>query len=163
MIAHVPLRTSRLDIRALRRFSLSIGVRDEIYGSFNHEVSPTVAAGYWLAPAWKLRGSISRAFRLPTYTDLYYHDPANVGSPNLRPERAWSYEGGMDWNAGGRVRAGLTVFQRRERDGIDYVRSNVTEIWRATNFQRLRFTGVEANVALRPSADAGNRVAVHRA
>jgi iron complex outermembrane receptor protein len=27
----------------------------------------------------------------------------------------------------------------------------VTEIWRATNFQRLRFTGVEANVALRPT------------
>jgi iron complex outermembrane receptor protein len=141
-----------LDIRALRRFSLSLGVRDEIYGSLNHQVSPTIAAGYWLSAGWKLRGSVSRAFRLPTYTDLYYHDPANMGSPDLRPERAWSYEGGVDWNAGGRVRSGLTVFQRRERDGIDYVRANVNEIWRATNFQRLRFTGVEANVAIRPAA-----------
>jgi iron complex outermembrane receptor protein len=83
---------------------------------------------------------------------LYYHDPANVGSPDLRPERAWSYEGGVDWNAGGRLRAGLTIFQRRERDGIDYVRAKVTDIWRATNFQKLRFTGVEASVAIRPSA-----------
>jgi iron complex outermembrane recepter protein len=141
-----------LDIRALRRFSFSIGLRDEIYGSFNHELSPSIAAGFWLAPAFKLRGSISRAFRLPTYTDLYYHDPANVGSPNLRPERAWSYEGGLDWNAGGRLRASVTVFQRRERDGIDYVRSSPTDIWRATNFQRLAFTGVEAEVALRPVA-----------
>ena len=71
-----------LDVRALRRFSFSIGLRDEIYGSFNHELSPSIAAGFWLAPAFKLRGSVSRAFRLPTYTDLYYHDPANVGSPN---------------------------------------------------------------------------------
>lgn len=138
-----------LDIRALRRFSFSVGLRDEIYGAFNHEVSPSFAAGYWLAPAWKLRGSVSRAFRLPTYTDLYYHDPRNIGSPGLRPERAWSYEGGIDFNAGGRVRAGLTVFQRRERDGIDYVRATVDEIWRATNFQSLRFTGVEANLAVR--------------
>ena len=128
-----------LDVRALRRFSFSIGLRDEIYGSFNHELSPSIAAGFWLAPAFKLRGSVSRAFRLPTYTDLYYHDPANVGSPNLRPERAWSYEGGLDWNAGGRLRASVTVFQRRERDGIDYVRSAPTDIWRATNFQRLAF------------------------
>lgn len=139
-----------LDVRALRRFSFSVGLRDEIYGSFNHELSPTLAAGFWLAPAIKLRGSLSRAFRLPTYTDLYYHDPANIGSPTLRPERAWSYEGGIDWNAGGRLRAGVTVFQRRERDGIDYVRSTPTGIWRATNFQRLSFTGVEAEVTLRP-------------
>ena len=97
-----------LDVRALRRFSFSVGVRDEIYGSFNHELSPTVAAGYWVAPALKIRASVSRAFRLPSYTDLYYHDPANVGSPTLRPESAWSYEGGIDWNAGGRWRAAVT-------------------------------------------------------
>ena len=34
-----------LDVRALRRFSFSVGLRDEIYGSFNHELSPTFAAG----------------------------------------------------------------------------------------------------------------------
>ena len=27
-----------------------------------------------------------------------------------------------------------------------------TDIWRATNFQRLQFTGVEADVAFRPTA-----------
>ena len=138
-----------LDVRALRRFSFSAGLRDEIWGSFNHEWSPTVAAGYWLAPSIKIRAGVSRAFRLPTYTDLYYKDPANIGNPNLRPERAWSYEGGVDWNAGGRLKASLTVFQRRERDGIDYIRSSPADMWRATNFQRLRFTGIEASAAVR--------------
>jgi iron complex outermembrane receptor protein len=138
-----------LDVRALRRFAFSAGLRDEVYGSGNHELSPTLTLGYWIAPALKIRAGASRAFRLPTYTDLYYQDPANRGSADLRPERAWSYEGGLDWNAGGRVRAELTVFQRRERDGIDYVRTNPNDIWRATNFQRLRFTGVEAGVRTR--------------
>jgi iron complex outermembrane recepter protein len=138
-----------LDVRALRRFSFSIGIRDEVFGSAEHEFSPTFAAGVWLSPALKLRGAVSRAFRLPTYTDLYYHDPANIGSPDLRPERAWSYEGAIDWNAGGRWRVSATVFQRRERDGIDYVRRTAADIWRATNFQRLRFTGIELSAAAR--------------
>lgn len=135
-----------LDVRALRRFSFSAGVRDEVYGSFNHQLSPTATAGVWLASAFRLRAGASRAFRLPTYTDLYYQDPANRGSADLRPERAWSYEGGLDWNPGGRIRAEVTVFQRREQDGIDYVRTNPADIWRATNFQSLRFTGVETSV-----------------
>jgi iron complex outermembrane receptor protein len=135
-----------VDARALKRFSLSAGVREEIYGRRESQVSPTVSGGYWVSSRFRLRASLSRAFRLPTFTDLYYHDPANVGSPDLRPERAWSYEGGADVYLAGNVRASLTVFHRRERDGIDYVRSSLADIWRATNFQKLNFTGVEAGV-----------------
>jgi len=137
------------DMRALSRFSFSLGLRDEFYGSFNHQLSPTIAAGVWLAPRLKLRASVSRAFRLPTYTDLYYQDPANRGTPDLRPERAWSIEAGLDYNFNGAVRGELTWFQRRERDGIDYVRRSPTDIWRATNFQSLRFNGVEAALTAR--------------
>ncbi len=134
------------DIRALRRFSFSAGLRDEIWGSFNHELSPTVSAGAWLSSRWKLRAAASRAFRLPTYTDLYYHDPANAGSPNLRPETAWNYEAGLDWHPAARLRAAATLFQRRDRDLIDYVRYSPTDIYRATNFQHLVFTGFEGMV-----------------
>jgi iron complex outermembrane receptor protein len=139
-----------LDVRALRRFSLSLGVREEVWRKWSAQFSPTVAAGAWLSSKWKLRASASRAFRVPTYTDLYYHDPANLGSPDLRPERAWSYEGGVDYYPTQRVSASLTVFQRRERDGIDYVRRSLNDIWRATNFQRLEFTGAEASVRFAP-------------
>ena len=137
------------DMRALSRFSFTLGVRDELYASANHQVSPTAAAGVWLTPRLKLRASLSRAFRVPTFTDLYYHDPANLGSPDLRPERAWSGEAGLDWNLGGNLRGEITYFRRHERDGIDYVRRSPTDIWRATNFQSLRFQGVEAGVSIR--------------
>jgi len=139
------------DIRALRRFSFSVGAREEVYGSLSTQFSPNASAGYWLSPHFKLRGGASRAFRIPTYTDLYYHDPANQGSPDLRPESAWSYEGGLDWNAGGKVRGEVVVFHRRETDGIDYVRRSPTDIWRATNIQNLRFTGVEAGLTVQPA------------
>ena len=50
-----------------------------------------------LNPRFKFRGSASRAFRVPSYTELYYSDPSDFGNPNLRPESAWTYEGGADW------------------------------------------------------------------
>jgi iron complex outermembrane recepter protein len=138
-----------LDLRALRRFSLTISAREEAYRSFSATLSPTVAGGAWLTRTVKLRASASRAFRVPGYTDLYYHDPGNLGSPNLRPERAWTYESGVDWAPSSRVRAELTVFHRRERDGIDYYRGGPADIWRALNIQNLNFTGVEAGVRAR--------------
>ena len=138
-----------LDVRALRRFSFTAGLRDEIYGSRNQEWSPTLSAGAWILQRLKVRAGVSRAFRLPTYTDLYYQDPANRGSADLRPESAWSFEGGADYNAAGTVRAEFTIFHRREKDGIDYVRYNPNDIWRATNFQNFRFTGLEAAVRFR--------------
>jgi len=133
-----------LDVRALGRFSFTAAAREEIYRGALSRLSPTASGGVWLAPWLKLRAAVGRAFRLPSFTDLYYHDPANRGSPDLRPESAWSYEAGLDWRAGSRLRGDFTIFERRERDGIDYVRRSPTDIWRATNISRLRFTGVEA-------------------
>jgi iron complex outermembrane receptor protein len=138
-----------LDFRALHRFSLSLGAREEFYRSLRTQFVPSIAGGAWLTSNLKWRASASRAFRLPSFTDLYYHDPANVGSPDLRPESAWNYETGIDWNPSRRVRGELTLFHRRERDGIDYVRMSANDIWRATNFQRLHFTGVEASACVR--------------
>ncbi len=138
------------DARVLRRFSFTAGLRDEVYGSFQHQLSPAVSGGAWLSSRMKLRASVSRAFRLPTYTDLYYHDPSNVGSPDLRPEKAWNYEAGLDLHLTDRLKATATVFHRRDQDLIDYVRYSPTDIYRATNFQRLHFTGVETGVEWQP-------------
>jgi iron complex outermembrane receptor protein len=141
-----------LDWRALKRYSLTISAREEIYRTWSGAFTPTVAGGAWLSPMVKLRASASRAFRVPTYTDLYYHDPANLGNPNLRPESAWTYEAGMDWLPSAHTRAELTVFDRREHDGIDYYRNSPTDIWRALNIQNLTFRGVEAGLHWTPSA-----------
>jgi iron complex outermembrane receptor protein len=140
-----------LDVRALRRFSFTAGGREEVYTGFGSGPQqifvPNASAGYWLSSTVKLRAAASRAFRLPSYTELYYSDPANIGNPNLRPERAVDYEGGLDWNPHPHWRASFTVFQRRDRDDIDYVRANSEAVWQAMNFDRIVFTGIEATVA----------------
>jgi iron complex outermembrane receptor protein len=131
------------DTRSIGRWSLSAGAREEVFEGGHAEFSPSVAAGYAVSSHIRLRGSISHAFALPTYTDLYYRDPANVGNPSLRPETAWGYEGGVQWAAGARLTGSATLFHRREHDVIDYVRANPTDVWRAVNIQTLQFTGIE--------------------
>ncbi len=146
------------DARVLKRFSFTAGLRDEVYGAFLHQFSPTVSGAAWLSHRWKLRAAVSRAFRLPTYTDLYYHDPANSGSPDLRPETAWNYEGGADWHVSRRVKVTATVFQRHDTNLIDYVQSSPTDIYRATNFQKLKFTGFEGALEWQPHS--GQQVSI---
>jgi iron complex outermembrane receptor protein len=140
-----------LDARALRRFSFSVALREEMYHWGRSELSPTVAAGAWLSPRWKLRASASRAFRIPTYTDLYYQDPATIGNPKLLPETAWSYDAGADWRRGDAFRFSASVFERRETNDIDYVRSSTADPWQAMNIARLRFIGAEASATIVPA------------
>src|SRR5439155_1263952 len=91
-----------------------------------------------------------------SYTDLYYSDPANRGNPNLKPESATSYEGGVDAYFRSSLHASVTVFQRRDSNVIDYVRANANDVWQATNFDKLHFTGVEAAAVY--ESPAGQRI-----
>jgi iron complex outermembrane receptor protein len=155
------------DVRALKRFSFSAGVREEIFSASHGEFNPTLAGGVWLRSGLKLKASVSRAFRLPSYTDWEYHDPANFGNPKLGPETAWDYEGGLLWMPNNRWKGDLAVFQRRDGNVIDYVTRTcstipsdqlppgavcspaVPDVYHAENLQHLNFTGVEGSVELR--------------
>ncbi len=133
------------DLRVLKRYSLSVGLRDDIYSGLRNQLSPNVSGAAWLNQHFKLRAAVSRAFRLPTYTDLYYSDPATLGNPNLKPETAWNYEGGLDWHVSSRLQGALTVFNRHDSNIIDYLQTSPNTLFVAMNVQRIVFTGVEAS------------------
>ncbi len=138
---------ANLDVRAMKRFSFSIGMREQLYGHQHAFFAPTVSGGAWLTHSVKLRASVSpapsacpptRIFIIPT--------PANLGNPNLKAEKAISYEAGVDWHLPRNWRAFATGFDRDEKNGIDYVRSSPALPWQAMNFDHLRFVGVETGV-----------------
>jgi outer membrane receptor protein involved in Fe transport len=115
-------------------------------------LSPDLAGSLRVAPSVKLRAWVGYGFRLPTYTDLYYSDPSTIGNPNLKPESAWSGDGGVDWYANRRTTTSLTTFYSRQHDAIDYVRANVMQPWRAVNLSGLRFAGLEGMLTWSPRA-----------
>ena len=140
---------ANLDFRTLRRFSLSAGAREELFSGGTNVFAPAVAASFWLRQDLKLRASVSRGFRLPTYTDLYYSDPTTVGDPALKPESTWNVEAGLDWDPMQRVSTGLTFFRRWDSNLIDYVQTAPGSLYQATNITSLHFTGVEAHTLFR--------------
>jgi outer membrane cobalamin receptor len=158
-----------------KRWSLSAGAREEIFSGGGRGVfSPQLAGSLRLPHALKLRASGGYGFRIPTYTDLYYSDPATLGNPNLKPESAWSGNGGADWAPGNRVTVSATGFYSRQHDTIDYIRAAVVpnpylppscetngaqaaNTWCAANLNGLHFSGVEARVVWIP----GSSQAIH--
>jgi vitamin B12 transporter len=133
-------------------FTLSAGLREEVLSGGQRVTSPDLAGSLSVHPSLKLRASAGYGFRLPTYTDLYYSDPTALGNPNLKPESAWNFDGGLDWCPSTRTAATATVFYSRQHDTIDYVRAAPTDPWQASNLDRVRFTGIETGFAFHPTA-----------
>lgn len=125
------------------------GLRVDGYSTFGSAWSPSVAATAWLGETLKVRGSVGRAFRVPTFTERFYVDPNNLGTPTLAPEHAWSSEAGIDWLPAAGWTAGLAVFDRHERDTIDFVRPTSLVRWRAENIRRVETRGAEISAERR--------------
>jgi outer membrane cobalamin receptor len=141
---------ANLTLRSLKRLSLSIGAREQIFPGGDSVFSPSIAAAYALTGTLRARGSIGHGYRLPTYLDLYYSDPTTIGNPNLKPESSWSYEGGLDWSPN---RAPLTLtatgFHLQQKNGIDYSKYDLRKPWQATNVANFAYNGAEADLRLR--------------
>jgi len=137
-----------LDLKPVkRRWSLAVGVREEGFSAGQGTVfAPHLGGLLRITEAVKLRASGGYGFRIPTFTDLYYSDPVTLGNAGLKPESAWSGEGGADWYFSRRFELSATGFYARQRDAIDYVRASPAEKWHAVNLSGLRFAGVESSL-----------------
>lgn len=134
-----------VDLR-YQKFSLSAGLRNEL-GAFGNVASPGFSGAYWLREKIKLRGAVGYGFRIPTYTDLNYSDPAVHGNSNLKPESAWNYEGGIDWYATSRLALSATGFVSRQHNAIDYVRPlGSSGFFTASNLSNFQFSGAELSL-----------------
>lgn len=139
-----------LSLRSLKRLSLSLGAREQIFSGGDSVFSPSIAAAYALTGTLRLRGSVGHGYRLPTYLDLYYADPATVGNPNLKPESSWSYEGGVDWTpATAPFTLSTTGFSLHQKNGIDYSKYDLSHPWKAVNVANFAYNGAEADMRLR--------------
>jgi iron complex outermembrane receptor protein len=81
-------------------------------------VSPALAA-LWKTGPWQVRAGWGLSFRAPTFSELYLHQGGTGSNPDLKPERAWSVDGGLAWRSG-RTTLSAGVFWSKYRDLIVY-------------------------------------------
>jgi iron complex outermembrane receptor protein len=130
------------DWRAGARASFQAGLRLDAYSTFGHAWSPSVSGGVWLHPEVRLRASVARGFRIPTYTELYYTDPGHLARADLTPERGWSLDAGVDWARDGWL-VTVAPYRRWDADVIDWVKAAPADRWRTTNVRDVTTTGLE--------------------
>ncbi|MDP1832278.1 MAG: TonB-dependent receptor [Geothrix sp.] len=133
--------------------TLQTSLRSDHYSTWGNVLTPGAGLTWFLSPRLKLRAAWGRAFRAPSFTELYYTSPAQIGNAALQPERADSVEGGADWYGAGGTVLSLTAFHRRDRDQIDWIRRLPVEPWTAANIGSVNVDGlsVSAAVQLLPS------------
>lgn len=127
-------------------WTVGAGARIDWHEGQGQFISPSFSAAWWPVQDLRLRGSLGRALRTPTWTDRYYRDPANEGNADLAPESSWSSEVGVDWAAIPGMRVSASLYERRADDLIDWARPAGSEdVWVTHNVARARFRGVEAS------------------
>jgi iron complex outermembrane recepter protein len=128
------------------RTQVDASVRIDRYSEFGTSWSPSAGVGFWLSPAMRLRGSAARAFRVPTFTERYYRDPANMARAEVQPETAWAGDAGVDLYLRSGLVLSATLFARFEEDVIDWLRPTTADVWRTYNIRDVDSSGVEVSL-----------------
>jgi iron complex outermembrane receptor protein len=130
-----------------KKFSISAGVLSnyisESKTGFNF--FPGVDIGYKILPSVNMFSSFNTSLRMPTFTDLYYQGPTNLGNIDLKPEKTASFELGIKLNSD-LIQAYLVGFYRNGTDIIDWVKkyeSDKSEKWQTQNLTQLNSFGTE--------------------
>jgi iron complex outermembrane receptor protein len=126
-----------------RRIQVDGALRVDRYSQFGASWNPSAGIGFWATDALRLRASAARAFRVPTFTERYYSDPANLARAEVGPETAWAGEGGADvfLRHGWMLQA--TFFGRTDSDVIDWLRPTVADRWQTYNVRDVDTLGFE--------------------
>jgi vitamin B12 transporter len=123
-----------------KKLNASAGLYANYNSDFDWQVFPGADIGYQFLPRWKVFVSGNTGQRLPTYTDLYYAGPANIGNSQLRTEFAGYGEGGLRYHKSWVLAQG-SYFYRHVSDFIDWVRLTSADPWQPQNFQSINTSG----------------------
>lgn len=132
----------------LRNFLINTGAYVNYNTQYGWQVFPGLDVSYQFAPHWRLGANIGSSQRIPTFTDLYLAQPANVGNPYLASENAWQSEAILKY-LNGNITAQAGYFYRDVRDFIDWVRSSIDEPYQPVNLKSNRIHGVNASLKYR--------------
>jgi iron complex outermembrane receptor protein len=130
------------------RFKLGVvditpGLAATYFSDFKFNVFPGLDLGVQVTDKVRVYGNVGYTFRPPTFTDLYYSDPATSGNPNLEPEKALAQEIGVKYNDN-KFSGSLAIFNRDSEDLIDYIRPNTNaSIFTAANIAEVSTQGIE--------------------
>ena len=114
-------------------------LRRDDNSQFGAPTTGSIAYGYRITPAVRLRGAYGTAFHAPSFNDLYF---PGFGNPDLKPERSRNREVGFDYQ-GEQQRFTATYFDNRITDLIVFTFDPASGSSRPENVSESRIRGTE--------------------
>lgn len=139
------------DTISLGRLTVIPGLRVDKTDQTSSFLSPSLGITYEIANKTLLRAYVARGFSDPTLVDLKGSAPWYVPNPDLKPEKVWSYQAGMETGVLKYLWLKLSAFRHDIRDSVE--RSDVApdgSVWTFVNAGRFRRQGIEAEIKTAP-------------
>jgi iron complex outermembrane receptor protein len=133
------------------RWLTQAGLRLDWHSEFREFLAPSLAAAVWPTDRLRVRASVGRSFRAPSWTERFYVDPANIGTEDLQPERAWSAELGAQLSLPA-ARIDVALWMRDADELIDWVKPQgvpANTPFRTMNIEKATFRGIDASIEWR--------------
>lgn len=128
------------------KLNISPGVSWANYSKEGNFFYPGLDIGYNVDQNNKFYGNISKVYRVPTFTDLYYSSKTEQGNAELLPENAVSAEVGYQFQ-NARLLAKISGFMRNSNNSIDWIKKSLEDpIWYAQNVGEIDTKGVEVEL-----------------
>ena len=134
----------------LKKWNAVFGLLTHWYSeeSSNIGIYPGLDISYYMNSNIKLFTSVNQAMRLPTFTDMFYSGPSNIGNPDLKPETSLSLELGISFVKKNYKIEGA-IFRRYGNNTIDWVWQD--SIWKTENITKLITDGLEISTQINPA------------
>ncbi len=128
-------------------------VRGDLNTDYENVFTPALSAVYKVTDEIKLSGNASKVWKAPTFDDLYwpytkddYYWSITEGNPNVKPEKGWAYDLGVEYSQG-KFTGMVTGFYIDSEDLIDWGESidPITgyTIYKPENIEKTRQYGYE--------------------
>lgn len=149
----------------ISNFRYAAGLLVFAYNWQSPQLMPSLQLGTSLQHQQFIFANYSRGNRVPSWTEMYYSDPSNVGNPNLLPE--YSHAAEMGWRLNPStdladlgfvpsfiVQAEANLFYRQHTNMIDWVRlpsviNPNPNPWMPVNIANVAFKGFETSFQMR--------------
>ena len=133
-----------IDFSLCEKLKINIGQNTNYIIGFNPNITGGLQAAYSLNQHHSINGGINTAFRVPTFTELYYTSPTDSGNAQLSSESAINMELGYTFKTN-RTTFSLQTYYRNSNNQIDWIKKTENaSYFSATNIGKVTVKGMEA-------------------
>jgi vitamin B12 transporter len=137
------------DSMSIERLSVTPGIRYDKTDTNGNFTSPSLGATYKITDTTLLRAYASRGFSIPPLASTYGDSLLHLANPDLKMERVWSYQAGLETTALKSLWFKLSLFRNDIEDVIVNEQVSSTAFI-AVNKGKERRQGIDAEIKTEP-------------